>query len=126
MPASIHNTCEASQLFNAAPIPSPPLTSSTVSCDSIKTIRAWLDNVERPEATVIVKDLSKAGPDLAQEPEVKDTRKRKHSSSFSEETSSQSSIPKRSQHLPQLITADRMADNTMEAGQVYLHILITI
>ncbi|KAK0506854.1 hypothetical protein JMJ35_010708 [Cladonia borealis] len=118
MPASIHNTSEASKLFKEAPIPSPSLSSSTVSCDSIKTIEAWLENVERPEVTVIVKDLSKAGPDLAQEPEAKNTRKRKHSSSFSEETLSQSSIPKRLQHLPQLITADGMADNTMEAGQL--------
>ena len=124
MPASIHNTREASKLFNAAPIPSPSLTSSTVSCDSIKTIEAWLDNVERPEVTVIVKDLSKAGPDLAQEPEIKNTRKRKHSSPFSEETSSQSSIQKRSQPLPQLVLgyalsmAQPTTGNTMEGVQV--------
>ncbi len=69
---------------------------------------------------MFVEDLGKAGPELPQEPEAKNTRKRKYSSSPSEENFLQSSLRKRSQHLSQLITGYAMADNTMEAGQVYL------
>ena len=126
MPASIHNTSEVSKLLNAAPFSSPSPSSSTITCDSVKTIEAWLDKVEGPEVTVIVKELGKAGPDLAQEPEAKNTRKRKHSSSLTEENLSQSSLRKRSQHLLQLVTDYGMADNTMGAVQVYLHISIEI
>ena len=87
MPASIHSPKEASKPIVTIPLPSPSPVSSTFSCDSIKTIEAWLDNVERPEVTVVVEELGKAGTDLAQEPEMKNTRKRKHSSSLTEEKS---------------------------------------
>ena len=126
MPPSIHSPNEVSDPFNTATLSSPSRSMSTISCDSIKTIEAWLDNVERPEVTVIVEELGKAGPELAQEPEAKNTRKRKHSSSLTEEYLSLSSLRKRSQHLSQLITGYGMADNIIGAGQVYLHTSIAI
>ena len=126
MPASIHNTSEVSKPFNAAPLSSPSPSSSTITCDSIKTIEAWLDTIEGPEVTVIVKELGQVGPDLAQGPEAKNTRKRKHSSSVTEKGLSQSSLRKRSQHLSRLVTDYGMADNTMGAGQVYFHTSIAI
>lgn len=126
MPPSIHSLNEASEPFNTATLSSPSRSLSTISCDSIKTIETWLDNVERAEVTVIVEELGKAGPELAQEPEAKNTRKRKHSSSLTEEYLSLSSLRKRSQHLSQLITGYGMADNIIGAGQVYLHTSIAI
>ena len=123
MPASIHSPNKASEPFNTANLSSPSRSLSTISCDSIKTIEAWLDNVE---VTVVVEEVGKAGIELAQKPEVKNTRKRKHSSSLSVEDPSQSPIRKRSQHLSQLITEYGMADNTIGAGQVYLYTSIAI
>ena len=125
MPASIHKTSEV-KLFNAAPFSSPSPSSSTITCNSIKTIEAWLDEVEEPDVKVIVKELGKAGSDLAQEPEVENSRKRKHSSSLIEENLSQSSLRKRSQYLLQLVTDYGMADNIIGAPRVYLHIVVTV
>ena len=99
MPASILSPNEVSEPFNTATLSSPSRSLSTVSCESIKTIEAWLDNVE---VTVVVEEVGKAGSELAQKPEAKSTHKRKHSSSLSEEDSSQSFIRKPSQHLPKL------------------------
>ena len=123
MPASIHSLNEACEPFNTVPLSSPSRSLSTISCESIKSIEAWLDNVE---VTVVVGEVGKAGSELAQKPEAKITRKRKHSSSLSEEDPSQSPIRKRSQHLSQHITDYGMADNTIGAGQVYLHTSIAI
>ena len=75
---------------------------------------------------MIVKELSKASQGLAQELEAKNTRKRKYSSSLTEDNLSQSSLQKRSQHLLQFVTDYGMAGNTLGAGQVYLHISIAI
>lgn len=125
MPASIQDAGEV-KLFNAAPFSSPSPSSSTISCESIKTIEAWLNEVEEPEVTVIVKELGKAGSDLAQEPEVGSSRKRKHSSSLTEADLSQSSLRKRSKHLLQLVTDYGMAGNTLGGGQVCLHNSIAI
>ena len=75
---------------------------------------------------MIVKKLGKAGSELAQEPGVGNLRKRKHSSSLTEENLSQSSLRKRSQYLLQLVTDYGMVDNTMGAPQVYLHIVVTV
>ena len=112
MPASIHSTNEVSEPVNTATLSSSSRSLSTVSCESIKTIETWLESVERAQVTVIVQELGKAGPELAQEPEAKNTRKRKHSSSLSEGNFSQSQSPQ------QLVTGYEMANNTIEAGQV--------
>ena len=122
MPASIHSSNDASEPFNTTTLSSPYRSLSTISCDSIKTIEAWLDNVE---VAVVVEEVGKAGIEVAQKPEAKNTRKRKHSSSLTEESLPQSSI-RRSQHLPQLIVDYGMADNTIGAGQVCLHTSIAI
>ena len=123
MPASIHSPNEVSEPFNTATLSSPSRSLSTISCESIKSIEAWLDNVE---VTVVVEGVGKAGSELAQEPESKNPRKRKHSSSLTEENLSQSSLRKRSQHFSQLITDYGMADNIVGAGQVSLHTSIAI
>ena len=102
MPASIHSPNEVSEPFNTATLSSPFRSLSTISCESIKTIETWLDNVERTEVTVVVEEAERAGSEFAQKPEAKNTRKRKYSSSLSEENSSQSFNRKPSQHLPQL------------------------
>ena len=125
MPASIHNTSEV-KLFTAAPFSSPSPSSSTITCESVKTIEAWLDRVEEPEVTVIVKDLGKAGSDLAQESEVENSRKRKHSFSLTEGNLSPPALQKRPQCLSKLVTDHGMADNIMGARQVYLLIFVTI
>ena len=120
MPASIHSLKEASKPIDTAPPPSPSPVSSTISCDSIKTIKAWLDNVERPEVSVIVEDLGKADTDLAQEPETKNTRKRKHSSSHIEGKDPR----KQSRHLSQfalgheISVAQPTTGNASESVQV--------
>ena len=126
MPTSFHSTSEVLKLLNVAPISSPSPSSSTITGDSIKSIEAWLDTVEEPDVTVIVKELGKTSQDPAQEPEAKNPRKRKHSSSLTEENLTPSSLQKRSQHLLQLITDYEMASNTLGGGQVCLHISITV